>query len=94
MNWIPPSGWAGPTPALYYSFDTTNELNLMTGMEQCSANPLVSGKVKYIKENPKQKVRTPIIICVFWLALSYVFTIFRNYVYLTGNLCLAVVSTL
>ena len=49
VNWTPPSGWTGCTPALYYSFDTTNELNLMAGMQQSNISPLVSGKVKYIR---------------------------------------------
>ena len=48
VSWIPPLGWTGPTPALYCSFDTTNELNLMAGMQQSDISPLVSGKVKYM----------------------------------------------
>ena len=44
--WIPPSGWNGPSAALYRSFDISDGLVLMEGYVLMSNVTLVAGKVK------------------------------------------------
>ena len=43
--WTPPSGWTGPSAALYRTFDSLDGLVLMEGIQQIGAVPPVSGKV-------------------------------------------------
>ena len=46
-NWNPPSGWTGPSAAIYQSFDRSDELVLKEGTQTTSNSvPLVSGKVR------------------------------------------------
>ena len=44
MDWVPPSGWTGPDPVVYKSFDCPYVLNMMEGNKQADF-PLVPGQV-------------------------------------------------
>ena len=45
-RWTPPSGWSGPTPILYRSFDSPPGITLREGSGGQGGPTLVSGKVK------------------------------------------------
>ena len=44
--WVPPSGWTGPNPVVYRSFDTLDYITTMEGTEETN-NPLTQGKVYF-----------------------------------------------
>ena len=44
-TWSSVSGWTGPCPNLYYSFDVSNRLVLKEGNQEMGTPSIVSGKV-------------------------------------------------
>ena len=45
--WIPPSGWTGPDPVVYRSFDTLDYITIMEGDQETNI-PLIEGHVYLI----------------------------------------------
>ena len=46
ITWFPPSGWTGPYPDLYLSFDSPENLRLMEGTQERNFAAIISGQVK------------------------------------------------
>ena len=51
ITWFPPSGWSGPYPVLYWTFDTSEKLILKEATQEASFYVLVQGQVDLFTEH-------------------------------------------